>query len=48
MNDKNFLIPASLRDALVAYLSSRPFSEVNEGVTALMSLKPVEPEAEEE
>jgi hypothetical protein len=42
MEEKNYVIPASLRDALLVYLSSRPWSEVNEGVTALQDLKEVE------
>lgn len=37
--EKQFLISESLRAALIAYLSSRPFAEVKDGVIALENLK---------
>jgi hypothetical protein len=37
--EKNYIMPAALRDALLSYLSSRPWAEVNEGVAALQSLE---------
>jgi len=46
MEDKTYLMPSSLRDALLSYLSSRPYAEVHEGVSALLALKPVEEEEE--
>jgi len=42
--EKNYIMPAHLRDALLSYLSSRPWAEVNEGVTALQSLEEVKEE----
>ena len=39
MNEKTFVITESLRAALLSYLSTRPYSEVHEGVSALLSLK---------
>lgn len=39
-----FLIPASLVQALAAYLSKRPYAEVAEGMQALQTLQPYEPE----
>lgn len=37
--EKQFLMPASLRDALLAYLSQKPFAEVADGIQALSNLK---------
>jgi hypothetical protein len=44
MEDQNFILPASIRTALISYLSSRPYAEVQEGVAALLALQPVESE----
>lgn len=33
-----YALPAALRDALLAYLMQRPYSEVAEGVAALQAL----------
>lgn len=35
-----FKLPADLRDALLAYLRSRPYGEVVDGVKALEGLEP--------
>lgn len=37
--EKQFLMPATLRDALLTYLSQKPFAEVAEGIQALSQLK---------
>lgn len=36
----HFLMPASLRDALIAYLQERPHKEVEHGISALRMLEP--------
>jgi len=38
-----FYLPSSLRNALLGYLSSKPYAEVAEGVQALQALQPVLP-----
>jgi hypothetical protein len=48
MDQKNYIMPASLREALVGYLSSRPYAEVQEGMAALLSLKEATAEVIEE
>lgn len=35
-----YLLPKSIRDALLNYLSSRPYIEVAQGIEALQSLQP--------
>ena len=47
MKEQTFILPASLRNALLSYLMSRPYSEVHEGVTALTALKPLQDVEEE-
>jgi hypothetical protein len=43
-----YLLPADLRDALLKYLSERPYQEVVEGISALVALEPApEPQPEE-
>lgn len=42
--EKQFLLPESLKAALVSYLSSRPFAEVKDGVIALENLQEVSSE----
>lgn len=37
--DRMLLLPTSTRDALVAYLSERPFKEVAQGIRALQDLE---------
>jgi hypothetical protein len=39
---QNFLLPENVREALLSYLGRRPYNEVFSGITALLSLKPVE------
>lgn len=36
----NLIMPASLRDALLAYLQERPYKEVEHGIAALRLLEP--------
>lgn len=38
-NEQNYLLPARVRDAIVNYLGTRPYSEVAQGIGALMSLE---------
>jgi len=35
----NYILPAELRDAILAYLKSRPYFEVADGVRALENLE---------
>lgn len=45
-----YLIPDSLRQALIEYMATRPYKEVAQGIAALSSLKelaPAEPAKEE-
>lgn len=37
--EKHYLLPEGLRQSLFAYLASKPYSEVAEGVTALANLQ---------
>lgn len=41
--EQMFYLPSSLRNALLGYLSSKPYAEVAEGVQALQALQPVLP-----
>jgi hypothetical protein len=43
-----FLLPAEVRDAVLRYLVTRPYSEVAEGVRALLDLKPAPPPKQEQ
>ena len=36
----NYILPAELRDAILAYLKSRHYHEVADGVRALENLEP--------
>jgi hypothetical protein len=36
----NYTLPAELREAILAYLKSKPYHEVADGVRALENLKP--------
>ncbi len=36
----NYIIPAELREAILAYLKSKPYHEVADGVRALENLEP--------
>ena len=36
----NYLLPAELREAILAYLKSKPYHEVADGVRALEKLEP--------
>lgn len=36
----NYLLPAELRNALLAYLKSKPYHEVVDGIHALENLQP--------
>ncbi len=36
----NYLLPAELRNALLAYLKSKPYHEVVDGIRALENLQP--------
>ena len=36
----NYILPAELREAILAYLKSRPYHEVADGVRALENLEP--------
>jgi len=38
----DFIMPEPVRAALLEYLAQRPYREVAEGITALMSLEQVE------
>lgn len=40
--EKMYLIPDSLRQALIEYMATRPYKEVAQGIVALSSLKPAE------
>jgi hypothetical protein len=40
-----YLIPESLRQALLAYLGNQPYNQVSQGVHALQALQPYVPEA---
>lgn len=35
-----YILPAELRDAILAYLKSKPYHEVADGVRALENLEP--------
>jgi hypothetical protein len=39
MNEKTYILPESLRNALLQYLETRPYSEVAQGIAALTSLQ---------
>jgi len=47
MEEQTFILPVTLRNALLSYLMSRPYSEVHEGITALTALKPLQDVREE-
>jgi hypothetical protein len=36
----NYILPAGLREAILAYLKSKPYHEVADGVRALENLEP--------
>jgi hypothetical protein len=36
----NYMLPAELREAILAYLKSKPYHEVADGVRALENLQP--------
>lgn len=36
----NYILPTELREAILAYLKSKPYHEVADGVRALESLEP--------
>lgn len=38
--DTVYLLPDSIRQALIAYLSTKPYAEVAQGVAALQQLQP--------
>lgn len=38
---KTYLLPASLRRSIIEYLSTKPYSEVVDGIKALESLREV-------
>lgn len=40
------LMPASLRDALINYLQTKPFAEVEHGIAALRALEPARENAD--
>lgn len=40
-----YLLPKSIRDALLNYLRSRPYVEVAQGIAALQALQPELPSA---
>jgi hypothetical protein len=46
MDDKKYLIPEALLNAVMTYLASRPYQEVSQAIPALQNLVPyVPPEA---
>ena len=48
MSEKIFLLPESIRQATINYLASRPYSEVAQGIDALLKLKEVEAKDKDE
>ena len=36
----NYILPAELREAILAYLKSKPYHEVADGIQALENLQP--------
>lgn len=43
-----FILPSEVLAGLVAYLASRPYKEVAEGMAALSQLKPYTPEVSDD
>ena len=41
MTEPIYAMPETLRQALLTYLGSRPYSEVAQGIQALLALQPV-------